>query len=126
MRINALYGEPYFPSGEPYSSIPWLDEWAIFLRIAENECKLGWTRSDTVNYQLYWFVKNVLQSFGKESLTTLYVRLRIAVCRVNKIPPNKLSPELKYQLMQCFWDSFKKVERLWINWHCKWIERLPF
>lgn len=125
MIIHSLYGNVHFPFGDRYDSIPWLNEWYAFLRIAEKERKLGWTKKGDVNHLLAWFVKNVLQSFDKQSLPTLYVRLRIAVCMVNKISSSKLSPEMKYWLMQCFWDSFKKVERLWIRWNAK-CEGLPF
>lgn len=126
MVVRCLTDNIYLPFGIRYDSLKWLNEWYTFLNIYERERKEEWIKPDTVGYIICWFDKKVLQCFYKCNDATLLVRLRIAVCMINNISPNKLSPYMKHWFMQCLWDTYRKVEIAYTLWYARNIAQLPF
>ena len=127
MIVHYLTNNTYFKFGVKYSEIKWLNEWYAFLKLYENERKESkWINEHCIGYIISWYDKNVLQRIGIDNDVSIVIKLRIAVCMINNISPNKLSPEMKYWFMQCLWDTYYKVHKAYVYWYGKWIAKLPF
>lgn len=127
MVTSCLTNHVYSTSGKLYSKFNWNPDWSIFIKIAANERKtMSFKAIKPVNHIICWFDRNILQRIGKDSKTTLDVRVRIICGMINKLDANKVSFKMKMRFMECIWDAYKEFSRDYFEWHAKWILGLPF
>lgn len=128
--IYSLTDQLYTPWGVRYSSFTWQPEWYTFIRIQNREIKElefhEFFKTPTVAHIIYWFDTLILQQIDTADKKTINVRIRIVCGMVNKLPTKVLTRELKIQLMECIWDTYKQFEQSWNDYYCKWILQLPF
>lgn len=130
MKVNSLTTFSYTTWGRKYNQFEWRDEWKIFLRIVEREIRTiefhKFFKTLTVSHILWFFDTQILQCIEDNRVTTLNVRIRILCGMINKLPTNVLTRDLKIQLTECIWDTYKKFKKSYEDWYCYYILGLPF
>lgn len=139
MRVAFLCSNVFFQFGNyRYDSIKWLNEWYFILNLQDKYKdkvkKQALEKSENeFLHILYFYDTNILQCIrGKcrlentKNFATTMVRLRIVCGMVNKLDHTKFSTDMKYWMMQCFWDTFYKVWKLHAEWYGRRIAKLPF
>ena len=139
MRVAFLCSNAFFQFGSyRYDSIKWLNEWYFILNLQDKYCNKAKTQpldksESEFLHILYFYDRNILQCIcgmnpieNSRNFATTMVRLRIICGMVNKLDHNKFSIDMKYWIMQCFWDAFYKVWKLHAEWYGRHIANLPF
>lgn len=118
MVVNFLTNHVYTWWGEKYGRFKWDDNWETFLLVSSKE--------QSVRHIIYWFDTNILRRIGKDSKTTLDVRIRIVCGMINKLSASRITFQMKQNFMECIWDTYTKFSRNYYDWYFKWIIKLPF
>lgn len=129
-HVDKIHHNIYTRWGILYSKFL-VSEWDTFLRISQREKdnarkNYHWIDENTVNSVLYWVDENIFGSIGLVNSFTLDVRVRIACGMINKLDLPYLTRDLKIQLVECIWCSYRKATSLYNEWYCRNIEGLPF
>lgn len=134
VRISSITNHIYTPFGTRYDSYYWDDTWLFLLGMEKKErqqirpfdcCKdIFHDNIYSMQYLLYFFDQNVLQSLTVKDINTTMIRLRIAQSIVDKTYILKDYKDLCIKAKNAFVDTCIKMSK--DMWDKHLSRELPF
>ncbi len=127
MVLHSLTNQTHTKWGMPYSRINWSPDWYTFLKLQDKEIReLGINHRKYIAFIIYWFDTKILQEIGVAKDDTLWVRMRIVTCFVNKLPHTYASWYMRHAFIRCMIDTYQKFMHEWNEYYCRYVLGLPF